>query len=845
MLRRARTCLVAACMTLAAMQSATAAGARAAPPSEANIRARADALLARMTPAEKAGQVSQYFYLSGAPALAQMVDKTVAEAGAGSVLLITDPAQINRVQKLAVEKTRLKIPLLFGFDVIHGFRTIFPVPLGMAASWDPAMVEQAQATAAAEARAAGVHWTFAPNVDIARDPRWGRIVEGAGEDPYLGSAMAAAQVRGFQGPYLGSPDHLISGPKHFAGYGAALGGRDYDEVNLSDAELWNVYLPPFKAAIDAGAGNIMSAYMGLNGVPASGNAWLLGKVLREDWGFTGFVVSDAGAVHSLTTHGFSAGVPDAAVRALKAGIDMEMAQVPLPADFAGLPDALKAGKISAAELDDAVRRVLIAKLRMGLFEHPYADPKKAAAAFADPAHLQLARLAAERSAVLLRNDKALLPLDGSKLKSLAVIGPLADSERDTLGPWVAPDVKASAVTVLAGLRARLGKSVRIDYSEGVRVPPRLHPSPLSFFDRDAGRPPLDEAAEIARAVTLARNADVAILVLGEGQDMSGEAASRSSLDLPGRQQELLDAVIATGKPVVLLLMSARPLDLKGSKPAAILDLWYPGSAGGDAAARLLLGDANPAGRLPFTWLRNAAQAPLIYAHLNSHAPDDAGKRYWNEPNTPLYPFGHGLSYTRFEYSNLQSERAAWKPGESVVLTVDLKNAGSVAGDEVAQLYVHQRSGASARPVRELKGFQRVSLAPGETRKLRFTLTPQDLRYWSAASRGWVNDQSRFDVWVGGSSEAGLASQFEIANAATAPAIAAPSAYTTVDTPIGTLLDDPAARAVLDRLMPGLSTNDKIDMARGIPLKLLQSFVPSITDAVLDSVDAELAKLPPR
>jgi beta-glucosidase len=381
----------------------------------------------------------------------------------------------------------------------------------------------------------------------------------------------------------------------------------------------------------------------------------------------------------------------------------------------------------------------------------------------DPANLHAARVAAERSAVLLRNENSLLPLDRQGIKSIAVIGPLADAPRDTLGPWVFTMNKPRSVSILAGLRTKIGTSIRIDYSEGVRMPARLHPSPIAMFDGSgaAPKPDIDAEAEFQRAVALAGNADVSILVLGEGQDMSGELASRSSLDLPGRQQELLDAVVAAGKPVVLVLMSARPLDLKQTTAGAILDIWYPGSEGGSALANLLFGDASPGGKLPFTWLRNAAQAPLIYARMTSHDPFNADKRYWNESNKPTYPFGYGLSYTTFQYSNLSVERAVYAPGEAVTVRVDLKNIGARSGDEVAQLYVHQRSGTSARPVRELKGFQRVTLKPGEVRSLRFTLTPEDLKYWSAVTGDWVQDRSKFDVWVGGSSEATLAGSFEV------------------------------------------------------------------------------------
>jgi beta-glucosidase len=752
-------------LTVAMASAASAAPARAAAPrigspalSEAEIRSRADALLAQMTPEEKAGQL-QILFAVDRPAMIKAVEGQVQSGGVGALLFVTDPKQTNHLQRLAIDNSRLKIPLLFGFDVIHGLTTIFPVPIANAASWDPAGVERAQAVAASEARAVGIHWTFAPMVDIARDPRWGRIVEGAGEDPFLGSAMAAAQVRGFQGPAIGGAGRIIAGPKHFAAYGAALGGRDYDEVNVADAELWNVYFPPFKAAIDAGAGNIMSAYMGVNGIPASGNRWLLTDVLRKQWGFKGFVVSDADAVKNLRTHGFAVDGLDAGVRALDAGVDMEMAV--MGTSYSRLPKALATGQITSAQLDDAVRRVLEAKIRMGLFENPYVDETKAAQTLADPAHLDAARIAAERSAVLLRNQGGVLPLDAAKLKSIAVIGPLAASGRDAAGPWVFDGNKPPLSSVLDGIKAKVGTRVRIDYAPGVTFPQRLYPSPFEAVAGVAKReaPIGEDAAGIAQAVAAARGADVAVLVLGEGQDMIGESASRSCLDLPGRQQELLDAVVATGKPVVVVLMNGRPLDLKESQPAAILDIWYPGSAAGAATANLLFGDLSPGGKLPFTWPRNVGQVPMVYAHLTSHEPKKIDKRYWNEPSTPAYVFGHGLSYSSFAYSNLRIDQPAVAPGQTVTVSVDLANTGKRAADEVAQLYIHQRSGSAARPVRELKGFQRVTLKPGETRTLNFKLSDAELRYWNAAKHDWVIDDSVFDVAVGGDSAVSFGGSF--------------------------------------------------------------------------------------
>ena len=742
--------------------AAAPAGAATLSPTaeEAAVRARANSLLAKMTPEEKAGQLTQYFYFTFG-GMKDFPEKELKAGRVGSLLFITDPKETNRLQHVAVDETRLKIPLLFGFDVVHGFRTIFPVPIGLTASWDPALVERAQAVAAAEARAVGIHWAFAPMLDIARDPRWGRIVEGPGEDPYLASAIAAAQVRGFQGPAIGSADHIIAGPKHYAGYGASLGGRDYDEVNISDSEFWNVYVQPFAAAVKAGAGNVMAAYMPLNGVPAAGDKWLLTDVLRGALGFKGFVVSDANGVVSLETQHFAKDRADAAVRALDAGLDMEMNIG--GAAFKTLPDALAHGRVSAAAVDTAVRRVLEAKIRMGLFEHPYVDDTRAATVLGDPAHRDAARLAAERSAVLLRNDGGVLPFK-SDLKSIAVIGPFADAPRETLGPWAFNFTLDETVTILAGLRAKAGSGVAVQFAPGLLAPKRKFPSPFAMFFPGPPAPQnFDEKAEFDKAVALAAGSDVTVLVLGETQEMIGEQASRSSIALPEGQQRLLDAVVATGKPVVLLLMNGRPLDLRGaSKVPAILDIWYPGTQGGAAVANLLFGSAVPGGKLPFSWLRDVGQVPTIYARQTSQAPDAAGKRYFDEESTPLFPFGFGLSYTTFAFDHLKLDRTTGSPGDTIAVSVDVRNTGARAGDEVVQLYMHQRYGSASRPVRELKGFERVTLAPGESKTVTFSLGPDERRYWSAATRGWVNEASKFDVWVGGDSNATLTASFELA-----------------------------------------------------------------------------------
>ena len=732
------------------------------------IRSRVEELMAAMSLAEKAGQLTQYFYLGApdatvgpTPQKPGEVEDALARGEVGSLLFVTDPAETNRLQRLAIEGNRLGIPALFGFDVIHGLRTALPVPIAMAASWDPDTIERGQAMAAREARAVGIHWTFAPMVDIARDPRWGRIVEGAGEDPHLGAAVAAAQVRGFQGERLGSPERIIAGPKHFAGYGAALGGRDYDEVNLSDSELWNVYLPPFQAALAAGAGNVMTAYMDLNGIPASGNRWLFTEVLRDLWGFDGFVVSDANAVRNLVTHGFAVDLADAAARGTGVGVDLEMAMTE-PA-YAHLPEAVESGAVSVEAVDACVRRILEAKLRLGLFDQPYVDEDRARTVLADPEHRAVARTAAERSAVLLRNEGDLLPLDPARVGSVAVLGPMADSRRDTLGPWIFDFDLDETVTVLDGLRGRLGGSAEVRYAPGIRPARRVFPSMFDMFPGNTPPDPegFDDEAELRRAAELARDSDLAILVLGEWQHMIGEAASRSSLELPGRQLELLQAVVATGTPVVLLVMNGRPLDLRwaATNVPAILDIWYPGSQGGTAVAGLLCGDVVPGGRLPFSWPRTVGQVPMIYAHTTSHEPEKQATRYWDEDSTPLFPFGYGLSYATFAYSDLVVDRQVLPAGESLTASVTVTNVAGPDADEVVQLYLHQRHGSASRPVRELKGFRRVHVAAGASETVQFTIGPDELRYWNAAARDFVLEASTFDLWVGGDSTADLTTTF--------------------------------------------------------------------------------------
>lgn len=719
-------------------------------------RRRADALLAQMTLDEKLGQMNQLFFF-GATAEGPFIDG-VRKGQVGSFLFVSNPALINSLQRIAVNESRLKIPLIFGFDVTHGFRTIFPVSIAMAASWDPKLIEKSQSIAAREARAAGINWTFAPMVDITRDPRWGRIVEGAGEDPYLGAVMAQAHVRGLQGERIGSPERLLACAKHFAGYGSAEGGRDYDAANISDAQMWNVYFPPFKAAVDAGVGCVMSAYMDLNDVPATGNRWLLRDVLRRDWKFDGFVVSDANSVDEMRNHGYARDPQDAAVKALTAGVNMEMS-FGASAYLRNLGNAIKQNQVSVKDVDDLVRAILEAKIKLGLFENPYVDEAKVNSTFANPQHREAAKAAAVGSAVLLKNQNNLLPLSKTAYKRIAVIGPLADSKQNTLGPWSFVMDIDQTTTIFAGLKNKLSAGTQIGFAPGVQIN-RLSPSIFDMLLKEKHAPLWSEtqaADEFNKAVQLAKDSELAVMVLGENQDMSGEQASRSSLELPGRQLELLQAVKATGKPVVLLLMNGRPLDITwaAENVPSILEIWYPGTDGGNAVADLLFGDANPGGKLPVTWMRHVGQVPIYYSHNLTQNPSQQDKRYWNEPFAPLYPFGYGLSYTTFAFSNLKLSQSEIKVGAATEVSVDVKNTGNRAGDEVVQLYIHQQAGAASRPIRELKGFTRLTLAPGETKTVRLKLGPEELRYWNAALRDWVQEAETFDVWVGSDSTASL------------------------------------------------------------------------------------------
>ncbi len=729
---------------------------------------RAKALLKQMTVEEKVGQLTQSAGVVIPGLASEKPDALISQGKVGSVLWLIDVKEINRLQHIAVDKSRLHIPILFGFDVIHGYRTVFPVPLAMASSWDPSVEEQAQKVAGEDARAAGIQWTFTPMVDIARDKRWGRIVEGAGEDPYLGSAMARAQVRGFQGPTLG-PNSVLACVKHYAGYGAAEGGRDYDSSYIPEELFRNVYLPPFHAAKEQGAGSFMSAYMDLNDVPASGNHWLLTDILRNEWGFKGFVVSDAFAVGSLVTHGYASDPSDAAYKAITAGLDMDMASGTYTQN---LPKLIADGKVPQAQIDAAVLPILALKYQLGLFDHPYVDESKVESTLSRPEGLALERKLAARSMVLLRNESQTLPLSKT-VKKIAVIGPLADSIRDIEGGWTVEGLfgsgsKSHPVTVLAGIKNMLGSGAEISYVAGPEPPKAF----LGLLDQFSGRKPLppstpDEIADwVAKTKAAAADADVVVAVMGEMSSMSSESSSRAGLELPGIQEQMLEAAVQTGKPVVLVLENGRPLDISWAAEhvPAILETWFPGTEGGNATADVLFGDVNPGGKLPVSWPRKSGEEPLYYNHNLTHEPEDRPNftsRYWDIGSKPLYPFGYGLSYTTFKFENLRLSKTSMKTGDTAEVSVDVTNTGSIAGDAVAQVYIHQRSGSASRPVRQLEGFKRIEIKPGETQTLKFNLGKDELQFWSPQTKKWAVEPSTFDVWAGGDSAATLHAEFAI------------------------------------------------------------------------------------
>lgn len=709
--------------------------------SDAGLEAKITRLLSRMTLAEKLGQLQQLDGHADGRYREEHVD-LIRRGLLGSTLNVRGAQRVNELQRIAVKESRLGIPVLFAFDVIHGYRTIFPVPLGETASWDPEAVERAAAIAAAEAASAGLKWTFAPMVDIARDARWGRVVEGAGEDPFLGAAMARARVRGFQGDDYSRPDKVVACAKHWVAYGAAEAGRDYNTTEVSERTLREIYFPPFKAALDAGVGTFMSAFNDLNGLPTSANPWTLTGILRREWKFDGVVVSDYESVRELINHGVAADEKEAVVRALPAGVDMEMVSRLYHRHGAQL---VREGKLSIGSIDEAVRRVLRLKYRLGLFERPYADESREAATLMEAEHLAAAREIAARSMVLLKNERRTLPLR-KDLRSVAVIGPLAHDRASLIGSWSGDGRAEDAVTLLEGVKAKL-PAASVTIAGGCEV---------------AG----DSTVGFAEALSTAAKADFVIIAAGESAEMSGEAASRSSLDLPGRQLDLIKAIHQIGKPYVVVLMNGRPLtiDWIAENSPAILEAWFGGTQAGHAMADVLFGDVNPGGKLPMTFPRAVGQLPLYYNHKNTGRPPDAANKYTSKyldlPWTPLYPFGHGLSYTEFRYSSLQLSAPGIRPGASLTVSVEVENIGTRAGDEVAQLYLRDLASSVTRPVRELKGFERITLRPGEKRLLRFILRPEHLGFYDRSMR-FIVEPGMFRLYVGGSSEGGLEASFEV------------------------------------------------------------------------------------
>ena len=702
--------------------------------SRAAERRFVDSILARMTVAEKLGQLNQ---LSGAgnptgPGGGERATRMqqLRAGGIGSFLNVVGADTTRALQKIAMEETRLHIPLLFGLDVIHGFRTIFPVPLGEAASFDPSSAERAARVAASEAAASGIDWTFAPMVDIARDPRWGRIVEGSGEDPYLGAQFAAARVRGFQGSDLRARDAIAATAKHFAAYGAAEGGRDYNVAEVSERTLRDVYLPPFHAAACAGVATFMASFNEIAGVPSHANRHLLTDILRGEWKYDGMVVSDWTGIWELMNHGVAADSIQAGELGVHAGVDMDMVSEIYVRKLAAV-----AGKgLSMADLNEAVRRVLRVKYRLGLFSDPYrrSDAARERSAILTAQNRAAARDGARRAIVLLKNDGNILPLR-KNVGSIAVIGALAADSSVVLGNWQALGQKEDAVSVLDGIR-RAVPGATVTYARGA--------SPAS-----------SDSSGIAEAIRVARAADAVVLVVGETGEMSAEAESRSTLDLPGAQQQLADALHATGKPIVVVLMNGRPLSIErlNETMPAILETWFLGVEAGNAIADVLFGDANPGGKMPVTTPRAVGQVPIYYDHKNTGRPPVATEKYtskyWDIPFTPLYPFGYGLSYTTFTISAPRLNTKTIGAGDSLRVEVDVANTGSRAGDEVVQLYVRDDVGSVTRPVRQLRRFQRVTLAPGERRTVRWSLGMGDLAFYDLAMRR-VAEPGTFHLYVG-------------------------------------------------------------------------------------------------
>ncbi|WP_295093506.1 glycoside hydrolase family 3 N-terminal domain-containing protein [uncultured Flavobacterium sp.] len=713
-------------------------------------------LLKKMTIEEKVGQLNQYTgdnQATGPITINPNKQAEIKQGLIGSMLNVIGTKYTRGYQELAMQ-SRLKIPLLFGQDVIHGYKTTFPLPLAEAASWDLQAIELAARVAATEASASGIHWTFAPMVDIGRDPRWGRVMEGAGEDTYLGSKIAYARVKGFQGNKLGDLNSVMACVKHFAAYGAGVGGRDYNSVDMSERMLLETYLPPFKAALDAGAATFMNSFNDINGIPATGNAHLQRDILKGKWNFQGFVVSDWGSIGEMVAHGYSKDLKEAAYSAITAGSDMDMES---NAYRKNLAELVKEGRVSIDLVDDAVRRILRKKFELGLFDDPYkySDPKREEKALANPEHRKAALEMAEKSIVLLKNENQTLPISKST-KTIAFIGPMVKEYKANMGFWAVelPEVNYDkwVVSQWDGLQNKVGKNTKLLYAKGCEV---------------TG----DNKDGFAEAVATAKQADVVILSVGERHDMSGEAKSRSDIHLPGVQEDLIKAVMATGKPVVVLINAGRPLvfNWTADNVPAIMYTWWLGSEAGNAIANVLFGDYNPSGKLPMTFPREVGQVPIYYNHFSTGRPakDENSINYVSAyidlKNSPKYPFGYGLSYTTFDYSGLKLSSAKIKSSETIKVSFQLKNSGKVTGEEVVQLYLKDKFGSVVRPVLELKDFQKVKLNAGESKTIEFTIDKEKLSFYNNKLE-WVAEPGDFEVMIGTSSaDIKLKSDFELVN----------------------------------------------------------------------------------
>jgi beta-glucosidase len=713
-----------------------------------------NALMAKMTLDEKIGQLN----LPGAGDITTSsgIAQKIKEGKVGGLFNIKSVTKIKEVQRIAVEESRLKIPLLFGMDVIHGYETAFPIPLGLSCTWDMELIEKSARIAAIEASADGICWTFSPMVDISRDPRWGRVSEGSGEDPYLGAQIAKAMVKGYQGKDFSDNTSIMACVKHFALYGAGEAGRDYNTVDMSRVRMYNEYFPPYKAAVDAGVGSVMTSFNEIDGIPATGNKWLMTDVLRKQWGFKGFVVTDYTAINEMIDHGMG-DLQTVSALALRAGVDMDMVGEGF---LTTLKKSLQEGKITQAQIDAACKRILEAKYKLGLFSDPYkyCNEERARTQIFTPEHRKIAREIAAQSFVLLKNDNNVLPL--KKSGTIALVGPLADNRVNMPGTWSVAAKHAESVSLLEGLKKAAGNDARILYAHGSNLDEdSLFIERATMFGKTLKYDPRPKDVVIKEAVDIANQADVIVAALGESAEMSGEASSRSNIEIPALQRELLQALLKTGKPVVLVLFTGRPLALtwEHENVPAILNVWFAGTEAGDAISDALFGVVNPSGKLSATFPRNVGQVPIYYNHKNTGRPLPEGQwfqkfrsNYLDVPNDPLYPFGYGLSFTKFTYGDLKLSSTNLKGNQTLTASIELTNSGDYDGAEVVQLYIRDLVGSTTRPVKELKGFQKVFLKKGETKTITFKITPEDLKFYNYDLKyDW--EPGEFVIMVGGNS----------------------------------------------------------------------------------------------